>query len=298
MTNTILTETPPKKKAANIPIDKLHTFEGHPFQVIDNEEMESLAESIQAQGIISPLIVRPMDGKTDEYEVISGHRRLYAAIKAGLMEVPALIYPLDRNQAVITVVDSNLHREKLLPSEKAFAYKMKLEAMKQQGKRTDLTLSQLATKSDSAAEIGKTTSESRDQVFRYIRLTNLISELLQKVDEGVIAFSPAVELSYLTEKQQEILLDAMALNDCTPSHAQSIRLKKLAQQNALSSDSIYEILSEEKANQQEHIRFKVEDLRGFFPKNYTAKQMTDTILKLLYDNQRKMERIRRSREER
>mgnify|MGYP000764253085 CR=1 FL=1 len=298
MTNTILTANLPKKKAANIPTDKLHTFEGHPFHVIDNEEMESLAKSIQAQGIISPLIVRPIDGKTDEYEVISGHRRLYAAIKAGLTEVPALIYPLDRNQAIIAVVDSNLHREKLLPSEKAFAYKMKLEAMKQQGKRTDLILSQVATKSDTAAEIGKATNESRDKVFRYIRLTNLIPELLEKVDEGAIAFSPAVELSYLTKEQQEILLDAMELNDCTPSHAQSIRLKKLAQQGALSSDSIYEILSEEKANQMEHIRFKVEDLRGFFPKNYTAKQMTDTILKLLYDNQRKMERIRRSREER
>lgn len=299
MTNTeIKTNNPPKKKAANIPTDKLHTFEGHPFQVIDNEEMESLAESIQAQGIIFPLIVRPMEEKTDEYEIISGHRRLYAAIKAGLTEVPALIYPLDRNQAIIAVVDSNLHREKLLPSEKAFAYKMKLEAMNQQGRHTDLTLSQAATKSDSAAEIGKATNESRDTVFRYIRLTNLIPELLQKVDEGAIAFSPAVELSYLTKEQQEILLDAMELNDCTPSHAQSIRLKKQAQQNALSSDSIYEILSEEKANQQEHIRFKVEDLCGFFPKNYTAKQMTDTILKLLYDNQRKMERIRRSREER
>lgn len=298
MTNTILTGNPPKKKAANIPTNKLHTFEGHPFQVIDNEEMDNLAESIKAQGIISPLIVRPMERKTDEYEVVSGHRRLYAAIKAGLTEVPALIYPLDRNQAVIAVVDSNLHREKLLPSEKAFAYKMKLEAMKRQGKRTDLTLSQAATKSDSAAEIGKATNESRDKVFRYIRLTNLIPELLQKVDEGTVAFSPAVELSYLTEKQQEILLDAMALNDCTPSHAQSIRLKRKAQQGVLSSDSIYEILSEEKANQIEHIRFKVEDLRGFFPKNYTAKQMTDTILKLLYDNQRKLERRRNSREER
>lgn len=296
MTNTMLTENPPKKKAANIRVDKLHTFEGHPFQVIDNEEMKSLAESIQAQGIISPLIVRPMDGKTDEYEVISGHRRLYAAIKAGLTEVPALIYPLDRNQAVIAVVDSNLHREKLLPSEKAYAYKMKLEAISKQGQRNDLTSRQVVGRSESADAVSS--EESGRQVQRYIRLTNLIHELLQKVDDGTIAFSPAVELSYLTEKQQEILLDAMALNDCTPSHAQSIRLKKLAQQNALSSDSIYEILSEEKANQQEHIRFKVEDLRGFFPKNYTAKQMTDTILKLLYDNQRKMERIRRSREER
>lgn len=296
MTNTILTENPPKKKAANIRVDMLHTFEGHPFQVIDNEEMESLAESIQTQGIISPLIVRPMEEKTDEYEVISGHRRLYAAIKAGLTEVPALIYPLDRNQAVIAVVDSNLHREKLLPSEKAFAYKMKLEAISKQGQRNDLTSRQLVGKSESADAVSS--EESGRQVQRYIRLTNLIPELLQKVDEGAIAFSPAVELSYLTEKQQEILLDAMALNDCTPSHAQSIRLKKLAQQGALSSDSIYAIMSEEKANQQEHIRFKVEDLRGFFPKNYTVKQMTDTILKLLYDNQRKMERIRRSREER
>ena len=299
MTNTeTKTNNTPKKKAANIPTDKLHTFEGHPFQVIDNEEMDNLSESIKAQGIISPLIVRPMEEKTDEYEVISGHRRLYAAIKAGLTEVPALIYPLDRNQAVIAVVDSNLHREKLLPSEKAFAYKMKLEAMKKQGKRTDLTLSQAATKSDSAAEIGKAANESRDTVFRYIRLTNLIPELLQKVDEGIIAFSPAVELSYLSEEQQRILLDAMALNDCTPSHAQSIRLKKLSQQGVLSSDSIYEVLSEEKANQQERISFRVEDLRSFFPKNYTKKQMTDTILKLLYDNQRKLERRRSSRGER
>ncbi len=296
MTNTMLIENPPKKKAANIPTDELHTFEGHPFQVIDNEEMDNLAESIKAQGIISPLIVRPMKGQTDEYEVISGHRRLYAAIKAGLTEVPALIYPLDRNQAIIAVVDSNLHREKLLPSEKAFAYKMKLEAISKQGKRNDLTSRQLVGRLESADAVSS--EESGRQVQRYIRLTHLIPELLQKVDEGAIAFSPAVELSYLAEKQQEILLDAMALNDCTPSHAQSIRLKKLAQQGALSSDSIYAIMSEEKANQQEHIRFKVEDLRGFFPKNYTAKQMTDTILKLLYDNQRKMERIRRSRDER
>lgn len=296
MTNTMLIENPPKKKAANIPTDKLHTFEGHPFQVIDNEEMDNLAESIKAQGIISPLIVRPMKGQTDEYEVISGHRRLYAAIKAGLTEVPALIYPLDRNQAIIAVVDSNLHREKLLPSEKAFAYKMKLEAISKQGKRNDLTSRQLVGRLESADAVSS--EESGRQVQRYIRLTHLIPELLQKVDEGAIAFSPAVELSYLAEKQQEILLDAMALNDCTPSHAQSIRLKKLAQQGALSSDSIYAIMSEEKANQQEHIRFKVEDLRGFLPKNYTAKQMTDTILKLLYDNQRKMERIRRSRDER
>ncbi|WP_270395759.1 ParB/RepB/Spo0J family partition protein [Mediterraneibacter massiliensis] len=297
MTNTTNTMNPPRKKAANIKVDKLRTFEGHPFKVIDNEDMEALAESIKTQGIISPLIVRPIEN-TDEYEVVSGHRRLHAAIKAGLSEVPALVYPLDRNEAMIAVVGSNLHRERILPSEKAFAYKMKMEAMKAQGKRTDLTLSQVATKSDTAAEIGQTQNESRDQVFRYIRLTNLIPELLNKVDEGIIALSPAVELSYLSEKQQKILLDAMSLNDCTPSHAQSIRMKKAAQQGTLSSNSIYEIMLEEKANQTERISFKVQDLRGFFPKNYTQKQMTDTILKLLYENQRKMERRRNSRDER
>ena len=298
MTNTeIKTKNPPKKKAANIQVDKLRTFEGHPFKVLDDEDMGSLIESIRQQGIISPLIVRAIES-TDEYEVISGHRRLHAAVKAGLSEVPALIYPLDRSEAMIAVVDSNLHREKLLPSEKAFAYKMKMDAMKQQGKRTDLTLSQAATKSDTAAEIGKSQNESRDQVFRYIRLTYLIPELLDKVDEGIVALSPAVELSYLSKEQQKILLDAMNLNDCTPSHAQSIRMKKQAQQNTLSSDGIYEIMSEEKGNQTERISFKVQDLKGFFPKNFTQKQMTDTILKLLYEYNRKLERSRRSREER
>ena len=294
MTNT---SSPPKKRAANIRTDMLRTFEGHPFQVLDDEDMNSLTESIKAQGIISPLIVRPIEN-TDEYEVVSGHRRLHAAVKAGLTEVPALIYPLDRNEAMIAVVDSNLHRERILPSEKAFAYKMKMEAMKAQGKRTDLTLSQVATKSDTAAEIGKARNESRDQVFRYIRLTHLVPELLQKVDEGVIALSPAVELSYLSEEQQNILLDAISLNDCTPSHAQSIRMKKAAQQGTLSSDNIYEIMSEEKANQAERISFKVQDLKAFFPKNYTQKQMTDTILKLLYEHQRRLERKRNSRDER
>ena len=295
MTNT-KTNTPPKKKAANIQVDKLRTFEGHPFKVLDDEDMDNLIESIRQQGIISPLIVRAIES-TDEYEVISGHRRLHAAIKAGLSEVPALIYPLDRNEAMIAVVDSNLHREKLLPSEKAFAYKMKMDAMKTQGKRTDLTLSQAATKSDTAAEIGKSQNESRDQVFRYIRLTYLIPELLDKVDGGVIALSPAVELSYLSKEQQKILLDAMSLNDCTPSHAQSIRMKKAAQQNTLSSNSIYEIMSEEKSNQTERISFKVQDLKGFFPKNFTQKQMTDTILKLLYEYNRKLERRRNSHDE-
>ena len=298
MTNTeIKTKNQPKKRAANIQVDKLRTFEGHPFKVLDDEDMSNLTESIRQQGIISPLIVRRTEN-TDEYEVISGHRRLHAAIKAGLSKVPALIYPLDRNEAAVAVVDSNLHRERLLPSEKAFAYKLKMEALKNQGRRTDLTLSQAATKSDTAAEIGKAQNESRDQVFRYIRLTNLIPELLQKVDDGTVALTPAVELSYLSKEQQKILLDAMNRNDCTPSHSQSIRMKKAAQQGTLSSDGIYGIMSEKKANQTERISFKVQDLRGFFPKNYTQKQMTDTILKLLYENQRKLERRRKSREER
>lgn len=298
MTNTeIKTKNQPKKKAANIQVDKLRTFEGHPFKVLDDEDMGNLIESIRQQDIISPLIVRAIEN-TDEYEVISGHRRLHAAIKAGLSEVPVLIYPLDRSEAMIAVVDSNLHRERLLPSEKAFAYKMKMDAMKAQGRRTDLTLSQLATKSDTAAEIGKSQNESRDQVFRYIRLTYLIPELLDRVDGGIVALSPAVELSYLSKEQQKILLDAMSLNDCTPSHAQSIRMKKAAQQNTLSSDSIYEIMSEEKGNQTERISFKVQDLKGFFPKNFTQKQMTDTILKLLYEYNRKLERRRNSRDER
>lgn len=288
---------PPKKKAANIPVESLHAFNGHPYKVTDDEDMKMLTESIKEQGILTPLIVRKIDD-SNEYEVISGHRRLHAAVKAGLTQVPALIYPLDRNAAMIAVVDSNLHRERILPSEKAFAYKMKMEAMKAQGKRTDLTLSQDATKFDAAATIGKAQGESRDQVFRYIRLTNLIPEILEKVDNGDIALSPAVELSYLSEEQQKILLDAMSLNDCTPSHAQSIRMKKSAQQGMLSGDSIYDIMSEAKANQSEHITFKVQDLRGFFPKNYTQKQMTDTILKLLYDYNKRLERKRNSRDER
>ncbi|MGM9610891.1 MAG: ParB/RepB/Spo0J family partition protein [Candidatus Woodwardiibium sp.] len=287
-----------KKKSALIPIEKLHEFDGHPFKVQDNEDMDKLVESITQRGVISPIIVRLKDDTTDEYEVISGHRRLHASKRAGLTAVPALIYPYDKTQAAIAVVDSNLHRERILPSEKAFSYKLKMEALKAQGKRTDLTLSQVATKSDTAAEIGKAANESRDQVFRYIRLTNLIPKLLQKVDEGTIALSPAVELSYLSEKQQKVLLDAIELNDCTPSHAQSIRMKKSAQQGTLTSDDIYEIMSEEKANQTEHISFKVQDLRGFFPKHYTQKQMTETILKLLYDYNRKLERKRNSRDER
>lgn len=282
----------PKKKSALLPISQLRTFEGHPYKVLDNEEMDTLTESIQEQGILSPLIVRPLE--SGEYEVISGHRRLHAAEKAGLTEVPALIYPLDRNEAILALVDSNLHREHILPSEKAFAYKLKMEALSKQGKHT---LSQVATKTDTAAEIGKETGESRDQIFRYIRLTYLIPELLEMVDEGRIAFSPAVELSYLSEKEQCVLLDTMQCEDCTPSLSQAQRLKKASQEGELSADYIFAMLSEPKPNQREKITFKVDELRSFFPPNYTSADMQKAIIGLIlkqYQEQEKQRSRKRS----
>ena len=291
MINTI---NPPKKKAANIGVDKLRTFEGHPFQVLDDEDMEVLTESIKEQGILCPLIVRPIEN-TDEYEVVSGHRRLHAAIKAGLSEVPVLIYPLDRNEAMIAVVDSNLHRERILPSEKAFAYKMKMEAMKAQGKRTDLTLSQVATKSDTAAEIGKEQGESRNKVFRYIRLTHLIPELLQKVDEGGIALSPAVELSYLLPEEQTMLLSEMEYNDCTPNLSQAQRIKDLSMQGLFTGERLSTIMSEEKANQKERVKIPADRIRKYFPKDYTTAQIEETIVKLCEAYHRKRLRDRDSR---
>ena len=260
--------------------------------------MRNLVESIKTQGIINPLIVRLKDNTTDEYEVISGHRRLYASKLAGLSVLPALIYPLDKNEAAIAVVDSNLHRERLLPSEKAFAYKMKMEALKAQGKRNDLTLSQVATKSDTAAEIGKAQNESRDQVFRYIRLTNLIPEILSLVDEGRIALTPAVELSYLTEQERTYLLDIIESEECTPSLSQAVRLKKLSKEKTLNKDKIYAVMSEEKANQKERISFPLEDIRRFFPKSYTQGDVYNAILKLVGDDYMRRERSRKQREER
>lgn len=287
-----------KKKSALIPIEKLHEFDGHPYKIQDNEEVRNLVESIKTQGIINPLIVRLKDNTADEYEVISGHRRLYASKLAGLSVLPALIYPLDKNEAAIAVVDSNLHRERLLPSEKAFAYKMKMEALKAQGKRNDLTLSQVATKSDTAAEIGKAQNESRDQVFRYIRLTNLIPEILSLIDEGRIALIPAVELSYLTEQEQTYLLDIIESEECTPSLSQAVRLKKLYKEKTLNKDKIYAVMSEEKANQKERISFPLEDIRRFFPKSYTQRDVYNAILKLVGDDYMRRERSRKQREER
>ena len=268
-------------KPIAIPIAKLHPFEGHPYKVRDNEEMEALTESIHTEGILSPLIVRPLED-TDEYEVISGHRRLHAAQRAGLSEVPALVYEINREEAAIMLVDSNLHREHILPSEKAFAYKLKMEALKHRG----ITCGQVGHKSRDSL----TDDDSGRQVQRYIRLTYLIPELLQLVDDGKIALTPAVELSYLQEKAQTCLLEEMRRNDCTPSLSQAIRMKKLYQAGSLSPEDISTIIQEEKANQQEKVSFKTGDLRKFFPKSYSAAQMQETILKLLTEYQRKRQR--------
>ena len=283
------------KKPVAIPVEKLRPFAGHPFKVKDDEEMNTLIESVQIQGILSPLIVRPIEN-TDEYEVISGHRRLHAAQKAGITEVPALIYALDRDSAAIAVVDSNLHREHILPSEKAFAYKLKMEALSHQGKRMDLTLSQLATKLDTATEIGNCSGESRDTVYRYIRLTHLIPELLDLMDEGKIALMVGEALSYLGDKEQYAVLEQCEMNDCTPSYAQAVEMKKRYQDGNLTADNISEILSREKANQRETIKISTEKLRKYAP-NADAKQLEDFILKAC-EHYRKFLIRQRNRDER
>ena len=280
------TNTPPR--AEFLPIDKLRPFENHPFRVKDDDEMDQLVFSVLTQGLLTPIVVRKTD--TEEYEVISGHRRLRACQKAGIETVPALIYSMDRDAAIIALVDSNLHREHLLPSEKAFAYKMKMEAMSHQGQRSDLTSSQVATKLDSASSIGKSQGESRDQVFRYIRLTHLIPEILQMVDEKKIALTPAVELSYLAESEQRDLLETMESEDCTPSLSQSQQLKKLSQSGELSMDRILELLQQPKANQEEKLRFDLKDIRHYFPKNYTTERIQKTILQLLEKFERNWKR--------
>ena len=257
-----------------IPVSKLHPFEGHPYKVLDNEEMNTLIESIQTQGILSPLIVRPKENTTDEYEVVSGHRRLHAAVKAGLETVPAFIYALDRDAAAIAVVDSNLHREHILPSEKAFAYKMKYDAIKHQG-----TSSQLETKLRSDELLGADSGESRAQVQRYIRLTYLIPELLTMMDEGKIALSVGVELSFLPEQCQYDVLEVCEMNDCTPSYSQAWHLHQYYKDGALDKYLIFKTLSEEKANQRETIKVPMDRLRDIVPESYTVKQTEDFLIK-------------------
>ncbi len=277
------------KSAVNIPLEKIRPFEGHPYKVIDNEEMNALIESIQEQGILSPLIVRPLENTEDEYELISGHRRLRAAQKAGAKNVPVFIYAVSRDEAAIMLVDSNLHREHILPSEKAFAYKLKMEALKNQGKRTDLTSSQVATKLDSATEIGEVAGESRDKVYRYIRLTYLIPELLELVDEGRIALTPAVELSYLTEEQQYSLLGTIEVEDRTPSLSQAVRFKKLSQAGQLTDELIDSIMQEEKANQREMFRIPMERLQKALP-DLKPSQVEDFIIKAIVYYQKHLDR--------
>ena len=277
-------------RAEHLAVDKLRPFDGHPFKVVDNEEMDQLTWSILTQGLLTPLVVRPLDN--GEYEVISGHRRLHACKKAGIETIPALIYAIDRDAAAIALVDSNLQREKILPSEKAFAYKMKLEAMNRQGQRTDLTSAQVGRKLETAEIIGEQSGESRNQVRRYIRLTNLVPGILDMVDEGRIALTPAVELSYLTEWEQRDLLETMESEDCTPSLSQAIQMKALSQSGQLDMDTIFHIMTQPKANQQEKISFKVSELRDFFPRHYTAAQMMQEIKVALKERQQRLARQR------
>ena len=266
-------------KQTKIAVSKLRSFENNPYQVRDDAEMNTLIESIQTQGVLSPLIVRPIEN-TEEYEVVSGHRRLHAAQKAGITEVPALIYALDRDAAAIAVVDSNLHREHILPSEKAFAYRMKLEAMSRQGHRSDLTSDQLGRKLETAEIIAQQSDDSKSQVRRYIRLTYLIPELLEKMDQGEIALSVGVELSFLDEQNQRAVLEQCAINDCTPSYSQAWRMHKADREGTLTTAVIQTIMSEEKANQKTRLKIPMERIRKYFPQSYTAAQIEDAVVKL------------------
>ena len=269
-------------QAMQLPIQKLCPFENHPFQVKDDDEMNQLVWSVQTQGILTPLVVRPLEN--GEYEVISGHRRLRACQKAGIEMVPALIYALDRDAAAVALVDSNLHREKILPSEKAFAYKLKMDALSHQGASRQLG------EKWSVSQLSEAGTDSERQIHRYIRLTELIPQILSMVDAGRIALTPAVELSYLTGQEQQDLLETMESEDCTPSLSQAVQMKKLSQSGELNMDRIFEILREPKANQQEKISFRVDDLRKFFPKTYSVARIQERILKLLEADCRKRQR--------
>lgn len=277
------------ERVKEIPLYELHPFKGHPFKIQNNEEMKRLIESIKKFGTITPALARPLP--EGGYELISGHRRLAACQVLELETMPVIVREMTDDEAVIAMVDANLQRETILPSEKAFAYKMKLDAIKHQG----VTSAQVGQKLLSVEKVAEDAGESRNQVKRYIRLTYLIPELLSMVDENKIAFNPAVEISYLDKSEQRVLLDAMEQNYCTPSHAQAIRLKKLSQEGMLSDQTIYETLAEQKPNQQEQYKFKREEIRKYFPKSYTDKQVYDTVIKLLEQWQRKRERDRDAR---
>ena len=277
------------ERVKNIPLDKLHPFKNHPFKILNNEEMERMIESIRKVGTITPALARPLpDGG---YELISGHRRLAACQVLGIETMPVIVREMSDDEAVIAMVDANLQRETILPSEKAFAYKMKLEAIKHQG----VTSRQVGEKLLSVTQVSKDSDDSERQIQRYIRLTYLIPELLSMVDDNKIAFNPAVEISYLDREEQLTLLDAINMNDCTPSHAQSIRLKKMSQDGLLTADAIYAVLSEEKPNQKEQIKLPRDELRKYFPQNYSDEQIKRDILKGLELLKRQRERNRDAR---
>ena len=277
------------ERVKNISLDELHPFKNHPFKILNNEEMERMIESIRKVGTITPALARPLpDGG---YELISGHRRLAACQVLGIETMPVIVREMSDDEAVIAMVDANLQRETILPSEKAFAYKMKLEAIKHQG----VTSRQLGEKLLSVTQVSKDSDDSERQIQRYIRLTYLIPELLSMVDDNKIAFNPAVEISYLDRDEQLALLDAINMNDCTPSHAQSIRLKKMSQDGLLTADAIYAVLSEEKPNQREQIKLPRDELRKYFPQNYSDEQIKRDILKGLELLKRQRERNRDAR---
>lgn len=277
-----------KEKRTEMPLSDLHPFEGHPFKVLDDELMEQTVESIKQIGVVSPLIVRP--DPEGGFEILSGHRRLHAAQLAGLETVPVIVKEMDDDAAIIFMVDSNLQRENILPSERAFSYKMKLEAMKHQGQRGDLTSDQVGQKSWAVNQLADYANESKTQVQRFIRLTNLIPEILDMVDEKKIAFNPAVELSYLKPSEQKEFLEAMDYAQASPSLSQAQRLKKLSQEGDCTLDAMCEVMNEIKKDELDHVTIKNEVLRKYFPKSYTPKQMQDTIIRLLEKWQRSKQR--------
>ena len=286
------------REAVCLPIDQLYPFVRHPYQVRDDAEMEELAQSVRENGILSPVIVRPLENAENKYEIVSGHRRVRAAQKAGLTEVPAFVYDITREEAAVLLVDSNLHRERLLPSEKAFAYRLKAEALAHQGKRFYQTSGQIVPKSDqvrTTAQIGEPSGESYKTVQRYIRLTYLSRELLNLMDQDKIAFSVGVELSYIPRDLQHILAEEMEIFDCTPSYSQAVRLHRAANAGVLDIELIEAVLSEPKANQQEHIRLKRDSFAKYFPSHYTPAQIEQDIVRGLELLKRQRDRSRDSR---
>lgn len=281
-----------KEQVQEIRITELHPFRNHPFHVKDDESMQALCDSIREYGVLSPLLARPT---AEGYEIVSGHRRRSAALKLGLEKLPVLVREMTDDEAIILMVDSNIQRENLLPSEKAFAYKMKLEAMKRQSGRPKKNSPQVASNYRSDDALAQQEGISGDTVRRYIRLTNLAKPILELVDEGRIAFSPGVELSYLTKLEQAELWDIMQSEDCTPTLSQAVRLKKLSQSGQLDPDKILEIMSEEKANQKERVRIEVSQIRKYFPKGYTSHQMEEKILQMLEANYKKRQRSQDAR---